>query len=339
MRKKAFTLIELIAVLVILAILALIVTPLVMNIIRKARVAADRRSIDAYGRSVELAIANYLLDNGDFPEDISELTIEYKGDEVVCSTTQLNSDSSIYLSGCTVAGRSVDYTYGKESNITYDAYEIGDEITYNGVDFYVIKDSGVNNSSVTMLKAEPIRSSDVAQYVSSSEISSKVKLESPYVQLAYYTSDNCKSAGGNSGCSIDFSVSDIKQIIDIWKNHSLNPDDLVVDSTGYDARLLTYDEIFNNLGYSVDYSTKLSDVNYYYINPDSTPDWVYNSNYYYWTMSEVDDQDFSVLMVRKNGDVGASTIFACDKVYFQDGDYTVRPVITIKKSADIGKNN
>ena len=35
MKKKAFTLIELIAVLVILAILALIVTPLVMNIIRK----------------------------------------------------------------------------------------------------------------------------------------------------------------------------------------------------------------------------------------------------------------------------------------------------------------
>ena len=58
MKKKAFTLIELIAVLVILAILALIVTPLVMNIIRKARVSADKRSIDAYGRSVELAIAN-----------------------------------------------------------------------------------------------------------------------------------------------------------------------------------------------------------------------------------------------------------------------------------------
>ena len=87
MRKKAFTLIELIAVLVILAILALIVTPLVMNIIRKSRIAADRRSIDAYGRSIELAIANYLLDNGDFPTSINDLTIEYSGDEVVCNTT------------------------------------------------------------------------------------------------------------------------------------------------------------------------------------------------------------------------------------------------------------
>ena len=66
LRKKGFTLIELIAVLVILAILALIVTPLVMNIIRKARVSADKRSIDAYGRSVELAITSYLMIQGHF---------------------------------------------------------------------------------------------------------------------------------------------------------------------------------------------------------------------------------------------------------------------------------
>lgn len=70
MKKKGFTLIELIAVLVILAILALIVTPLVMNIIKKARISADKRSIDTYGRSIELAVASYLLDNGSFPTSI-----------------------------------------------------------------------------------------------------------------------------------------------------------------------------------------------------------------------------------------------------------------------------
>ena len=86
-KKKGFTLIELIAVLVIMSILALIVTPLVMSIIRKAKVSADKRSIDAYGRSIELAIAGYLLDNGTFPTSIDELIIEYSGEEVVCSTT------------------------------------------------------------------------------------------------------------------------------------------------------------------------------------------------------------------------------------------------------------
>ena len=95
--KKGFTLIELIAVLVILAILALIVTPLVMSIIKKAKDSANKRSIDAYGRAAELAVATYLLDNNDFPESFSELTIETTGSEVSCATTVLNEDSSVYL--------------------------------------------------------------------------------------------------------------------------------------------------------------------------------------------------------------------------------------------------
>ena len=57
-KKKGFTLIELISVLVILAILALIVTPLVLNIIKKARTAADKRKIlfagDAISNRAEL---------------------------------------------------------------------------------------------------------------------------------------------------------------------------------------------------------------------------------------------------------------------------------------------
>ena len=155
-KKKGFTLIELIAVLVIMAIIALIVTPLVMSIIRKARISADKRSIDAYGRSIELAIAGYLMDNGSFPTSIDELTIEYSGDEVVCTTTQLNSDSSVYLANCTVGGRSVEgYTYGKDEKLPI-AYSVGDEVTYNGVDYYVIKDSSASNDSVTLLKAEPL---------------------------------------------------------------------------------------------------------------------------------------------------------------------------------------
>ena len=160
--SKAFTLIELIGVLVIMAIIALIVTPLVMNIIRKARVSADKRSVDAYGRSIELAIAGYLMDTGSFPTDINKLTIEYSGDEVVCSTTQLNSDSSVYLAECTVGGRSVDgYTYGSDKSPKYTAYTVGNQVTYNNVDYYVIKDSGAKESTVTLLKAEPLSVEEV----------------------------------------------------------------------------------------------------------------------------------------------------------------------------------
>ena len=152
--RKAFTLIELISVLVILAILALIVTPFVLNMIKKARTAADKKSIDAYGRSIELAVAGYLLDKGDFPDSINDLTIEYNGDEVVCSTKTLN-EAKVYLAGCTVAGRTVTgYTYGKagEEELKFD-YKIGDEVTYNGVEYYVIQNSDDHESGVTLIKA------------------------------------------------------------------------------------------------------------------------------------------------------------------------------------------
>ena len=102
MRKKAFTLIELIAVLVILAILSLIVTPLVMNIIRKSKDAADKRSIDAYGKSVEIAIASYVLETGFLPTDLSNLEVEYKGKTVICNIMQIKESGGIYLSECKV---------------------------------------------------------------------------------------------------------------------------------------------------------------------------------------------------------------------------------------------
>ena len=108
-KKKGFTLIELIAVLVIMAIIALIVTPLVMSIIRKARSAADRRSVDAYGRSIEITMATYLLDNGEFPEDFSVIAnqVEYKGGPVVCNDIVIGNDYSVHVSECQVDGRDV----------------------------------------------------------------------------------------------------------------------------------------------------------------------------------------------------------------------------------------
>ena len=313
-KKNGFTLIELIAVLVILAILALIVTPLVMSIIRKAKIAADKRSVDAYGRSVELAIANYLLDNGDFPTDVSQLTIEYSGDRVECSTTQLNSDSSVYLAGCTVGGRSVEgYTYGKEeTGPTYTAYSVGDQVTYNNINYYVIKDSGANESTVTLLKAEPITSSEISSYLSSTEIANKVDTSKTYVKIAYYSRDNCVSSGDQSGCSINYSLSDVKQVVDVWETNYA--------SGATEARLVTVDEI-STLGYVY----IENDTGIRYETTENTPGWVYN-NYWYWTMSQYNDSVSDVWNVSPDGSLYPRSV--------SRNDYDViRPVIVINKTA------
>ena len=330
-KRNAFTLIELVAVLVIMAIIALIATPLVMSIIRKARVSADKRSIDAYGRSIELAIAGYLMDTGSFPTSIEQLTIEYSGSQVVCSTTQLNNDSSVYLAGCTVGGRSVDYTYGSDKSPTYTAYTVGDQVTYNNVNYYVIKDSGAKESAVTLLKAEPLSVSEVNQYGgvgTDNNVVNKYYVNDDdypnayakaydingYGGMVYYESETCYYKGrGNSeqeGCTTDYALSEVKQVVDAWRN--------VNALEAIEARLTTYEEL-----------SELSEIQY-----NATPsgtyeyiqlqyNWLYNNNTY-WTMSQYNDSASSVWAVGAQGWLS-----------FSDIDYirgVVRPVIVLPKS-------
>ena len=305
-RKKGFTLIELIAVLVIMAIIALIVTPLVMSIIKKAKVSADKRSIDAYGRSIELAIAGYLLDNGTFPTSIEQLTIEYSGDEVVCSTTQLNTDSSIYLAGCRVGGRSVEgYTYGKGESTpepeipTYTAYQVGDHVSYNGVTYYVIEDSDESNNTVKLLKENPL-----------------TKTEMDNLNLAgIYISEGNGYGVVQYGSSTDYSTSTVKQVVDAWMNSIVKTGDTAT------ARLISHDELITNLGYinSVDTSQTGPSSN------GDTPAWVYNSEYEYWTMSQYGDSS-SLWIVNFRGYLRSNDLYYSNMV---------RPVLELSKSADI----
>ena len=325
-KKKGFTLIELIAVLVIMAILALIVTPLVMNIIRKAKTAADKRSIDAYGRSIEIAIAGYLLDTGTFPTSMNQLTVEYKGDEVVCTTTQIKSDSSVYLAGCTVGGRSVDgYTYGDEETITYETYEVGDQVTYNNVDYRVIKDSGANESTVTLLKATPLTVAEVTQYgaghihrYTSDSVGTAYDYNNDGTVggMAYYTSTTCGYNGTDwvyDGCTTDYDSSEVKYAVDAWKTAKA--------PAATSARLITYDELLDNLGY--ENNVTCTGGCYYSGSLANVPSWVYG-NYWYWTMSQNGDQASGVWGVGSVGGLGNYT------GYYGFG--AVRPVITLSKT-------
>ena len=302
-KREAFTLIELIAVLVILAILALIVTPLVLNIIKKARTSADKRSIDAYGRSIELAIADYLLDNGSFPTSIDQLTIEYTGDEVVCNTTTLNEDSSVYLAECTVGGRTVSgYTYGKEQTATYEEYTVGQEVTYNNVNYYVLSNSGAKESNVTLLKSEPLTYEEVQTY--SAGTGSETDNYNGVGTMQYHAE------------SSNYETSYIKTTVDAWKTDKA--------PAASEARLITLDDLTDNLGMELNKENPTS----YQINvTEDTPTWGMGENYSYWTMTTNTDKTAAVWRVNTRSDA---------RVYssgVQNGRFAVRPVIVLSKSA------
>jgi len=88
MKKKGFTLVELLAVIVILAIIALIAVPMVLNIIEKSKIGALKSSLNGLIESADMYYANNQLQGGNAVETIfdfedgeqtSGTTLEYKG--------------------------------------------------------------------------------------------------------------------------------------------------------------------------------------------------------------------------------------------------------------------
>ena len=325
MKKRGFTLIEFISVAVISSILVLVLIQLVTNIIKKVKNASSKKSIDEYGKSIELAIVSYLLDNGDFPEDVSELSIEYTGNKVVCSTVNLNSDSTVYLSGCSVGGVNVDgYSYRKkEKKSASSSYKIGDVVIYNNVNYYVLKDSDISEQIVTLLKAEPLSVDEVNQYggghlnrYTDYSVESAYNLND-YGGMAYYSSETCGYVIDNwvnTRCAIDYIESDVKYVVDAWKSAQA-PDAI-------EARLISNDEValLANLGYEFYYE----DGTPIYKPTELTPLWLYNSSYWYWTSCQNFEYTFDMWGIGPNGELSGFDI--------TNESGTVRPVITIPKS-------
>ena len=302
-KKKGFTLIELIAVLVIMAIIALIVTPLVMTIIRKAKDSAAKRSVDAYGRSIDIAIAAYILDNAEFPDSLDQLTIEYSGKEVTCGIMALNEDAGAYLSECSVGNYKVKdsstndgwYHYEAKNMVSFD-YKTGDTVTYKGTEFQVIKNSKKGDDTVTLIKSTPLTSAEITalgeQYAASlSSVDGIVELsgENEYTEV--------------------YSTSVVKSIVDAWATSNS-----VLVNINDRARLITHDELVNSLKYNVTGAASVGYVSGYEtgsIDWNAMPYWVNSGN-------NVTKYEFAT------GTSGT-------------GAY-IRPVIEIQKSSAIVKN-
>ena len=83
MKRKDFTLKELLAVIVVLAIIALIATPIVMNTIKNAKKGAAERTADNYIKQVETAVAEARIDGTKLV--VGDYNVKYKDDKLAAS--------------------------------------------------------------------------------------------------------------------------------------------------------------------------------------------------------------------------------------------------------------
>ena len=135
LRKNAFTLIELLAVIVILAIVALIATPIILGIINESKEQSTLRSAENYLKAVELAVTRENLNRNFNP---SECTVQKNG-KLLCAGYE--NEISIEVEGeKPEAGAKIKFEEGKIvaiSNFTISNKSV--EASKLGLEEYVNK--------------------------------------------------------------------------------------------------------------------------------------------------------------------------------------------------------
>ena len=283
----------------------------------------NQEYVDTYGKNLEDALKSYHDEHNEYPNDYTTLELPQLDKEVSCNV-RINYDGSVYLTKCSVNEEEILDENTKDNYYHYGTkkYGIGDEVEYNGIEFYVINNSNDASDSVTMLKKTQLSATEVNLYGGVGTENNHVNVYAPscigkaYATggMAYYSSETCGYVNGEtitSGCTSDYNLSDAKYVIDAWAFDKFKDQELVNDSTGYRARLLTVDELHNNLGYG-----NSNNAN------DKVPKWI-NINTAYWTMTS--SNNTVAYRILNNANISENWIY----MYYN----TIRPVVTLKKSA------
>ena len=142
-KKNAFTLIELLAVIVILAIIALIVTPVVSNIVSNANNAANARSVEGHIKNIEYAIISKAFedstgdmttyDTGKTAEQIEEL-VTADNDNVTCESYKIQNGTVISAMGCTDSDNQWGKMYKYTNELGAYVFEFNGTVIWPGLD-------------------------------------------------------------------------------------------------------------------------------------------------------------------------------------------------------------
>ena len=157
----------------------------------------------------------------------------------------------------------IDITEDAKIKHNYGEYKIGDIIIYHNIDFQVIKDSGKNDSTITMIKLNPLSTSGILALGDYSNLLSNI--------------DGMVSSGENEYGG-EYANNTVKSIVDKWAaSNSLlaNSEDKV--------RLIYDDELSNDLKYNIYGVANIGYVDGYedgLIKWDDMPYWVLSNKTY-----------------------------------------------------------
>src|SRR5574344_950065 len=338
--RKAFTLIELLAVIVILAIIALIITPVITDVIKKARESSDLRSAEAYVKAGDNFYAEATLDSNKASllgtNVINSLevnnaeatgTLIVNSDGTVAMAIVLNNKcyvktSSQYVDQITVS-EAVSTTNTKTGCMKF--YAFGDSSTSKTVNMILDHNTTANNVNwaASVNTAGPDKTSGYAYYQLLQDTNSWVGVEtqSNYTYTNSSTSYTVKY--GDDNAKVRFITAN--EIATITGNTSWNSNTkLETDWFYLDSNSQT--QTAKSIGASkyawlYDYTYQCTQ---YGCNAEDNTSYNSNPVYGYWTSDAISGGSSYAWYVYRNGYL--------DFVNVTLTSYGVRPVITVYKS-------
>ncbi len=292
-RKNAFTLIELLAVIVVLAIIALIATPIVMNTIKSAQRGAAEISADSYIKQVETAVAEARLNHKKIPDGTyqideegnltgallpdGKLKIEMNGKKPTSGTITINNGEVENSSTMTIGDYKISYN---PTNKKYEATEKGNTTkTYtNGEVVYFNVDNGTKCSNYTETQSNTgTKSGCMKFYAFNDDGKDTVNLILDHNTTALV---KWNSSGKNASGPKEV-FNQLKTDTDGWKG-TITPSNYTMDQTGqtsnakytidyssYKARLITVQEVAQITG-NTTFDEKTATSEYYFDTNTST---------------------------------------------------------------------
>ena len=368
-KKKGFTLVELLAVIVILALVALIATPIILNVINDAKKQAALESLKGYIDGAEKAIMmNKVNEDSTFPKadengcyDLKQLDekINIKG-----TKPKIDSDAKVCfqngeatsISGLAFGGYNVEYKNGKYlingkvvekddkkelTGIASKEYTQGEKVSYLGYNWLVMKDNGTS----TQLAMDGYLSRNELIANLPSDVEESNVSSNGYVQMclskesAKYCFGKYDESGNFAGTDYSWNKSIVKPIVENWINSKMNEKGLnkTVELKGMSFT----DGVETINGYvrlplydevkSMKNQCSQDDKNL-----SGSPYCADNSNYMlarydYWTLSKFDNDTFFTYSFQINGSHENTIIYGSVSLRYSEDDSSIRPVITVNE--------